>query len=176
LVDGAGGERRIEDAQAEHGGVAEPEREPGHEADFRHVDGAEAPGGIDPITDRPAGQDAGAHVVADGIAGEACKRRGPIRDVASPDRAQREQVVERQREVAAGDEQGGERDVAPVRGHQGLDDLAGVDRAQSAIEHDRRDRDDGDAERHPDPVPADPAVAKHRGPMQGIEHSALAIL
>jgi hypothetical protein len=39
LVDGAGGERLERNAEPEHGGIAQPEGELGHETDFRHLDG-----------------------------------------------------------------------------------------------------------------------------------------
>src|SRR5262249_59841345 len=60
-------------------------------------------------------------------------------------------------------------------GREGSEAFAGVDRTKNAIERHRRDRDDGDAERDADPVPADPLVAEHRPPMQRIEHLALTI-
>ena len=107
------GLRRVGDAQPEHGGIAEPERQAGDKADLGHLDGAEAPGRIDAVAHRAAGEDAGADIVADRIAGEAGKRRDPIGNVAAADRAQRKQVIERQREIAAGDEQRGERNVPP---------------------------------------------------------------
>src|SRR5262249_14258557 len=62
------------------------------------------------------------------------------------------------------------------RGHGRSDDSAGLDGAKDAIERHRRDRDDGDAEREADPVPADPLVAEHRRPVQRVEHYALTIL
>ena len=86
--------RLVGDAQPEHGGVAEPEGQAGDEADFCDVDGAEAPGRIDPVAHRPAGEHAGADIVADRVAGEPGQRRDPIGRVGAPDRAQREQVVE----------------------------------------------------------------------------------
>src|SRR5215472_10396661 len=128
------------------------------------------------MADRAAGEYARAHIVTDGVAGEGGERGRPIRHVVPTDRAQGKKVIEGQREVSPGDEHGGERDVAQIRGYQSFDDLAGVDGTQDAIERHRRDRDDGDAERDANPVPADPLVAEHRRPMQRIEHSTLTIL
>jgi len=113
--------------------------------------------------------------VADRIAGEAGERRHPIRHVRTADRAQREQIVEREREIAAGDAGGGQRDIAPVGRYQGFEDLGAVDRAQDAIKRHHSDHDDGDAEHDADPVPADLFVAKHRCSMQRIEHAPFAI-
>ena len=113
--------------------------------------------------------------MADRIAGETGHRRRPIRHVASPDRMQREQVVECKSEITAGDEQCRERDVAPIGRDQGLDDLAAVDIAQNAIEHQQCNREDGDAEHNTDPIPADLLVAKSRAPTQNVEDPGLAI-
>ena len=176
MVDGRGGERRIENAEAEHRGISEPEGQPRHETDFRDLDGSQAPGRIDAVADRAAGEYARAHVVPDRIAGEGGERGRPIRHVVAADRAQRKQVIEGQREISTGDEHAGEHDVAQVRGDQRFDHFGGIDRAQDTIERHRRNRDDGDAERDADPVPPDPSVAEHRRPMQRIEHSALTIL
>ncbi len=43
LIERARGLRRIENAEAEHGGIAEPERQPGDETDFGDFDDAQAP-------------------------------------------------------------------------------------------------------------------------------------
>src|SRR5262249_7839917 len=84
--------------------------------------------------------------------------------------------IEGERGDPPGDNPGGGVVVGKIRVHQRCDAAAGVDRAQDAKEPPRRDRDDGDAEREADPVPADPLVAEHRRPMQRVEHSALTIL
>src|SRR5690606_38679640 len=105
-------------------------------------DGAEAPGRIDAVAHRAAGEDAGADIVAYRVAGETGERRDPIGNVPPADRAQGEQVVERQREIAAGDAQRGKRNVAPAGRHQRLEYLVQVDVAQDAIEHHHGNRDD----------------------------------
>src|SRR5262249_56501451 len=99
-----GGERRIENAGPARGGVYEPEGQPGHEADFRDLDGAQPPGRVDAVADRATGEYARAHVVPDRIAGEGGERGRPIRYVLAADRAQRKQVIEVQRQVSPGDE------------------------------------------------------------------------
>ena len=175
LVDRAGGKRLEGNAEPEHGGIAEPEGQPGHETDFCDVDGVEAPRRIDPVAHRTAGEDAGTDIVADRIAGEAGQRRHPIWHVVAPDRAQRKQVIEGEREIAARHERCGERDVAPIRGRERLDHLADIDVMQNAIQHHGRNQDDRDAEHEADPVPADLFVAEPRGATQSIEHPTLAI-
>ena len=114
LVDGARGLRRIEHAEAEHGGVAEPESQPGDEADLGDLDHAQSPGGIDAVAHRAAGEDAGADIVPDRVAGEAGQRRDAIRHLGAADRAQREQIVEGERQIAGGDEKAGNAERAPV--------------------------------------------------------------
>ena len=70
---------------------------------------------IDAIAHRAAGEHAGADIVADRIAGEAGERRDAIGHFIAADRAQREQVVEGQREIAAGDKKCSGRDVVRLR-------------------------------------------------------------
>src|SRR5262249_29819792 len=60
---------------------------------------------------------------------------------------------------------GGERGPA-----QRGDHIVERDTAQHAEEHDRRDDDDGDAERNPDTVPADPSVNESLGRAQRADH------
>jgi hypothetical protein len=175
LIDGRGGERRIGDAETEHGGVSLPEGQPGDEADFRDFDGGQPPARIDAVANRATGEYARADIVADRIAGEGRERGRPIRHVGPPDRAEREKIIERQGQISAGHGQSREHDVAQIDGHQGFEDLTGVDRTQDAVEYHRRHRDDGEAERDPDAVPADPLVAEQRRPMQRLEHAMLTI-
>ena len=68
----------IGDAEPEHGRVAEPEGESGQKADFRDIDRIQSPGGIDAITHRAAGEDAGADVVSDRIAGKGRESRDAV--------------------------------------------------------------------------------------------------
>jgi len=112
--------------------------------------------------------------VPDRIAGEAGKRGRPIRHVLPADRAQRKQVIERQGEIPSCHIQRCKREVAPVGRGQRIQHLAGIDGAQNAIEHDSCGRDNGQADRDPDPVPADARVAENRDPMQCLKHPALA--
>ena len=84
---------------------------------------AQAPGGIDAKPDRAAGEDRRAKIVPDRIADEARHRRDPIRHVAAADRAQREIIVERQRDVAGNDKPACLQDVTCRGRSQGDDDL-----------------------------------------------------
>ena len=102
LIDRGRGLRVIGDAQSEHRGIAEPEGEPGQEADLGDVDRIQPPGRIDPVAHRAAGEDAGADIVADRIAGEGGERVDAVGDVRYADRPHREQIVEGQREIAGG--------------------------------------------------------------------------
>ena len=170
LVDGACRARIVGNAQAEHRRVAEPEGQAGDKADLRHVDRGESPDRIDAVADRRTGEHARPDVVADRIAGEAGKRGDPIGHGIPPDRAQREQIIERQREIAGRNEQPGQEQVAQRRPSRRPHDLSHVDVVEHAIEHDRRDRDDGDAQRNPDPVPADPFCERPPHGAQRLEH------
>ena len=55
---------------------------------------------------------------------------------------------------------------------QRLHDIAERDAAQDAVEHDRGRPDDDEAEREPDPVPADFLVDHPRGRAERMEHSS----
>src|SRR6185437_1759797 len=97
--------RHVKNAEAEHRRIAEPEREPGDEANFRNVDAGQAMSRINAVTHRAAAEGAGADIVADRIAGEAGERRDTIGNLVKPDRTQRKQIVEGQTYVADHDEQ-----------------------------------------------------------------------
>src|SRR5205807_4464120 len=143
--------------------------------DLGDRDGVQPPDRIDTVAYRTAGQDAGADIVSDRIAGEAGERRDPVGYVGPPDRAQREQIVERQREIAPSDAERGDREVVRIGLPQRRDHLADLDVAQVAIERHRRDREYGDAEQEADPVPADRLVAEARNGAQRFEYPAVAL-
>ena len=164
--------RRQGDAEAEHGGVAEPECQSGDEADLRHFHRVEAVGGIDPVTHGTAGEHGGADIVADGIAGEAGQRRDAIGNLPAADRAQGEPVVEGQREIAERDEQAGGGDAVPLSALQCDDNLVHLDVAQHMHQHHRSHGDDGEAEQHADPVPADLVLEKAHHGARSLEHSS----
>ena len=96
--------RVINDAQPQHRGVAEPERQAGQKADLGHIDRIQSPRRIDAIAHRAAGKDAGADIVTDRVAGEGRERGHPVGNIGAADGADREQVIKRQREIACGDE------------------------------------------------------------------------
>ena len=84
-------------ADAKHDEIAEPEGQAGKKADLCDVDGVEPVVGIDPETDRAAGEDGGADIVADRIAAEARQRGDAIGHLLLADRAQREEIIEGER-------------------------------------------------------------------------------
>ena len=140
----------IGDAESEHRGIAEPERQAGQKADLGDVDRVQPPGGIDAVAHRAAGEDAGADIVPDRIAGEGGERVDAVGNVGAADRAHREQVIEGQGEIAGGHEQRRQRDLARLGLLDGLDHLVDVDAAQHVVEHVASDPDDRDADRqHP---------------------------
>ena len=160
MIDGARGQRRIGDAKPQHSRVTEPEGESSNEADLGDCDRVEAIGRIDAVAHRAAGQDAGADIMPDRIAGEACQRCGTIRHVPAPDRAQSEEIVERQREIAGGDAERGPHDVVPVGIPQRIHQVVEVDVAQVVIERHNGQSDNGSAESDADPAPADFFIAE----------------
>jgi hypothetical protein len=87
------------------------------------------------------------------------------------DRAQREQVIEGEREIARGDEQRRENDVPPLARLQRRDHLGDLDVVQHAIEHNAGGRDDHQAEPEAHQVPADCPVDEPRGRAERMEHS-----
>ena len=101
------------------------------------------------------------------------QRRDAIGDFGSPDGAQREQVVEGQRDIAGGDESAGGYQRAPIGCFQCIDQFLDVDIAQDAIKDDDGDDDDGEAHREAEPAPADPAVERVRTLAQSGQHAAL---
>ncbi len=160
----------VGDAEPEHGGIAEPERQPGEEADLGDVDRVQAPGGIDPIAHRAAGEDAGADIVSDRIAGEGGERIDAVGDLAVTDGPDGEQVIEGQREIARGDEQAGKGDLARFGLLDGFEDVVDVDVLQHVEEHIAGDPDDGDADHNTQLVQDLLLVQKRDGPAYGFQH------
>ena len=99
------------------------------------------------------------------------KRRGRIGQIAPADRAQREQVVECQREIGARDEAGRDRDVTRLGRPRGVEHGLDVDSTQVAVEHEGGGRNDRDAEAGTDPAPAELVVEPpQRGGHTGLHH------
>ena len=171
LVDRARGFWLVSDTEAEHRDIAEPEREAGDEADFRDVDRGQPPRRINAVTHRAAGKHARADVMADRVAGEPSERCDAIGDVVRTDRAQREQIVEGEREIAGRDEQRGEHEVPGVGRLERHHDIGKRDAAQHAIEHHPGRDDDDEAEGEADLVPTDLLIDKPRGRAEWMEHS-----
>jgi hypothetical protein len=105
LINRTCGARRVENAEAQHRRIAEPKRQPSDKTQLGDIDRGQAMERIDAIAHGTARECAGADVVADRVAREAGERRHPVRDVGFADRPQGEQIVERQGEIAGGDEQ-----------------------------------------------------------------------
>ena len=160
----------IGNPESEHRGVAEPEGQAGEEADLGDVDRVQPPGGIDAVAHRAAGEDAGADIVADRIAGEGGERIDAVGNVAAADRAHREQVVEGQGEIARGDEQRRQRDLARLGALDGLDDLVDVDAAEHVVEHVASDPDDRDADRNSQLMQDLLLAQKRDRPAYGFQH------
>ena len=160
----------IGDAEPEHRGIAEPEGEAGEKADLGDVDRVQPPGRIDAVAHRAAGEDAGADIVADRIGGEGGERVDAVGNVGAADRAHREQVVEGQREIAGGDEQRRQRDLARLGALDRLDHLVDVDAAEHVVEHVARDPDDGDADRNAQLMQDLLLAQKRDRPAYGFQH------
>ena len=170
LIDRGGGLRVIGDADPQHRGVAEPERQTGDKADLGDIDRIQPPGRIDAIAHRAAGKDAGADIVSDRIAGEGRKCIDAVRDVVSADRAHGEQIVEGQREITGGHEQRRQRNRSGLGALDRLDDLERVDVAQHVIKHVAGNADDRDADRDAQLVQDLPVAQKRNRPAYWFQH------
>ena len=148
MIDRGGRFGMIGDPQSEYRGIAEPERQAGQETDFCDVDRVQSPGRINAIAYRASGEDAGADIMSDRIAGEGGERVDAVRNIGAADRANREQVVECQGEITCRHEQRRQRDRAGLGLLDGLDDLVDVDAPEHMVKHVARDPDDRDADRN----------------------------
>ena len=112
VIDGACSLRRVRHGAAEEERIAEPECHSRDEGDLGDVDDGQAPERVDAQPDQPASQDRGAKIVADRGTREARQRDNRIRHRVPADRAQREQIVEGQHNVAGDHERAGDREFA----------------------------------------------------------------
>ncbi len=175
LVDGGSCLRMIGDAETEHGGVAEPEGQTGEKADLCDIDSRQAPGGIDAIAHHAAGEDAGADIVSDRIAGESGEGSDPVRHLVAADGAQRKQVIERQGEITRGHTEPGEHDGANLGFAQRLIQVVDVETLEHVIQDVTSGRDDRDTDRDTKLV-QDLLLAHVRdGPAQCLQHPNLKI-
>src|SRR6476659_4134730 len=94
LVDRHGGLRMIGDAEAKHGGVAEPKGETSDKADLRHLDRIAPISRIDAVTHGATGENRSSDVVTNRIAREAGERRNTIRNLVAAIGPQSEPVIE----------------------------------------------------------------------------------
>ena len=173
MIDGSRGLRRLEHADPEQGGVAEPEGEPGNKADLGDFDDAQAPGGVDAVAHGAAGEDARANIVSDRIAGEARERRDAIRHVGAADGAQREQIVEGERHIAGGDEEARNGEGPPVGRLERVEQRLDVEVAQDVIEHNHRHYNDGEAQREANAAEADVSLEEMHRRAQPLRHPVL---
>ena len=148
LIDRSGGFRMAGNSEPQHRGVAQPEGQAGEKTDLGDVDRVQPPRRIDAIAHRATGEDAGADIVPDRIAGEGCERVDAVGDVVSANRAHREQVIESQREIARRHEQCRQRDRAGFGAPDGFEHLAGIDAAEHVKKDIARDPDDRNADRN----------------------------
>src|SRR6202011_3186511 len=114
--------------------------------DLGDVDRIQPVGGINPVAHRAAGEDAGTDIVPDRIAGEGGERVNAVGNIGAADRADREQIIEGQGEIARGHEQRRQRDRAWLGLLDGLDDLVDVDTPEHTVKYVARDPDDRDAD------------------------------
>jgi hypothetical protein len=82
----------------------------------------------------------------DRIAGEGGERVDAVGDIVPADGANREQVIESQREITRRHEQRRQRDRAWLGLFDGLDDLVDIDAPEHMVKHVARDADDRDAD------------------------------
>ena len=136
---------------AEHEQIAEPEGEAREKADLCDIDRGQAVVGIDPEPDRAAGEDRGADIMTDGVAGEARHRGDAIGDVRLANGSQCEEIIEGQRAKRPHHAQRGQRDAMRGDLRQRGQDNSGVHPFQGANQ--RSDRKDNDEETRSDPQP-----------------------
>src|SRR5260370_40185087 len=109
-----------------------------------------------PKPDRAAGENGGADVVADRVAGKTRQRGDAVGYMFLADRPQRKEIIKRKRAERADHAQRGERDVVRRYFGQRGQDHAGIDTAEGADQGRDRKSDDENARRDSEPFPADP--------------------
>ena len=127
MIDHADRGRLIQQAEAERGHVAEPEGEPGEEADVGDAHRADAVSGINAVADHGRDQRYRADAMRDRIAGEARQRRDPVRHVLAAHGVQREPVIQRDAAIGRGDQHQRECDGREVGGTNDVEDLVVID-------------------------------------------------
>src|SRR4029434_9792200 len=98
-------------SEAQSAQIAEPERQPGDEADLRHLDEAQSPWRIDPQTHRATAKQADTQAMSNRRGGEARESGNGVWHLAPADGTQGEVVIEGERAVtdenkSAGSERG----------------------------------------------------------------------
>src|SRR5262249_830994 len=158
LVHGGGGRRMPGHADREHENIAEPEGEAGEKADFCDVNRVQPVIRIDAETDRAAGEDGGADIVADRIGGEAGQRGDTVGNVLLANRSQRKKVIEGERAEREENAKRGESDAPTWDFRQRGEDDTGVDALEGSNQRGDREGDYHDARGNPEPSPADPSL------------------
>ena len=151
------------EADGEHEAHSQPKGDARDHGEARNFSGGEAGRAVEPEAHRPSGDEREAQRERDRIARERGERRQPVGNLGA-DMAQREPVIARQREIADRDEPERHRDLIPARGGEGRLEFAGVNPDQRATEDEGRNRDDQDAERHPESVQQNAVRSKNDGP------------
>src|SRR4029453_5657815 len=137
------------------GGIAEPEGQSCDKTYLRHFDRIESITRIDPVTHGATSEYGRTDIVPDRITGEAGERCNTIGNFVGANGPQSEQVKERQREIAASHEKSGRRYVLRLCRLQRSNTFIGVVVGKYFEEHNSRHADDGHAQQHADPIPAD---------------------
>src|SRR6185312_10726079 len=170
LVNRPGGLRMIGDAEAKHGGVAEPKGETSDKADLRYFDRIEPISRIDAVTHGATGENRSSDVVTNRIAREAGERRNTIRNLVAANGPQSEPVIEGECEVPASDKKSCSGDMMRLGRFQRRDHLIGVDIAEHMKKDDTRNGNDGDAQNHADPITANLFLKKSRHRAQPLDN------
>src|SRR5579883_1544228 len=157
MIDLADRRRLADEADADHQAHAEPEGDAGDEGETRHFPRREAGGSVNPVADRPGGDQREAQREGDCVAGEGGERGQPIGRLGAQ-MAQRQRIVAGQGEVAQAGQEEGAGDLVATGAGDRRPELPDVDPEKGAREEEERDGDDdqagGDAEPMQQRLPA----------------------
>jgi hypothetical protein len=117
---------------------------------------------IDTITDHRRDQRNGADAVRDRIAGEACESCDPVRQFGATNRAQRQQVIERQADVGSDDQRRGYPDQRHIGVPNDFEYLVDIDALERMRQREDRSGRDGNADNHAKPFQAEAVVGRFR--------------
>ena len=140
---GLDGDRPLMEQQPQSGDGehAEPEGRAGDGDDPRDIRPVQPGGGVDAVARRSAGQQPQPQIVAERVTGEGRRRRRPPAQ-GPPDDAQRDHVVECQRDIARDGEADRHHDLARVDGVEGGADVAQANRPGQVMQRRQAERDE----------------------------------